>query len=91
MNDEFCLRSGKYTGKSIGWLKKNNPNYLGWVAENRPEMLKELKVKKIQKVEPKMVEVTIPKAIQPNLNFWNEGPSEMSKIYLDKIKNNNKL
>ena len=51
MNDDFVLKSGKYAGKSIGWLKSNNQNYLNWVMENQPNMLKELK-----KIEPKKTE-----------------------------------
>jgi hypothetical protein len=72
MDDNFILKSGKYAGKTIGWLKKNNPNYLIWVKENQPNMLKP-----IAKVEPKKIienEITRDGKLQPNLNFDNEGP-----------------
>ena len=69
MNDDFVLRSGKYAGKSIGWLKSNNQNYLNWAMENQPNMLKELK-----KIEPKSIESVSLKTMTPNLNFDNEGP-----------------
>lgn len=82
MNDDFVLRSGKYAGKSIKWLKSNNKNYLNWVVENQPNMLKEVK-----KIEPKIIEIVLPtKTMIPNLNFDNEGPDPLSLIYLNKNK-----
>jgi hypothetical protein len=84
MNDDFVLKSGKYAGKSIGWLKSNNQNYLNWVMENQPNMLKELK-----KIEPKNLEALPTKTMSPNLNFDNEGPDPLSLIYLN--DKNNKL
>jgi hypothetical protein len=87
MNDNFILRSGKYQGKTIAWVKKTDNNYLVWVKENRPEMLKELVPKEptIRKMIPDDVKIS---AMQPNLNFWNEGPDEKSLIYLKKQKDN---
>ena len=76
MNDDFVLRSGKYAGKSIGWLKTNNQNYLNWAMENQPNMLKELK-----KIEPKQIienNIVINGRIQPNLNFDKEGPDPIT-------------
>jgi hypothetical protein len=83
MDDNFILRSGKYAGKTIGWLKQNNSNYLTWVKENQPNMLKPN-----VKVEPKKIvenEMIRDGKIQPNLNFDNEGPVPILKL---KNKNN---
>ena len=37
----MILRSGKYEGKTVQWVKDNNPKYIEWVKENQPKMLKE--------------------------------------------------
>lgn len=34
------LRSGKYTGQTVGYIYKKDKRYFNWVVENRPEMLK---------------------------------------------------
>jgi hypothetical protein len=77
MSDDFILRYGKYAGKTVGWLKKNNSNYLAWVKENKPDMLKPL-----AKVEPKKIvenEILKDGKFKPNLNFDNEGPDPILK------------
>lgn len=66
MDDNFVLKGGKYVGKTVGWLRSNQPNYLRWVEENQPNMLKEVK-----KTETNFNE-TLSK-LKPNLNFDNEG------------------
>lgn len=84
MNLNHILRSGKYSGKTVGWLMENNPGYLAWVQENQPNMLKPL-----AKVEPKKIvenEILKDGKIQPNLNFDNEGPDPILK---PKNKNEN--
>lgn len=89
MNNEFVLRSGKHAGKTIGWLLNNQPSYLAWVQENRPEMLKgsdkKEEPKSLPKKEVKLRDEPI-KTITPNMNFFNEGPADICKPYLEKMK-----
>lgn len=76
MDDKFILGSGKYAGKTLGWLKINQPSYLNWVRENQPNMLKSFK-----KIEPKQIienNIVINGRIQPNLNFDKEGPDPIT-------------
>lgn len=88
MNDGFILRSGKYAGKTVNHVRDIDNWYLVWVEENRPEMLKEIKPKIAKPSKStEMVSVsTKSTAMSPNLNFYNEGPSELSKPYLNKMK-----
>lgn len=81
VNDSFVFRSGEYTGKTVGLVKKLNPSYIKWVQENRPEMLKERKSfnpidKPTQKVPRKEVpddsEVEPKTTLKENTNFLNE-------------------
>lgn len=89
MDGNHTLRSGKYSGKTVDWLRDNDPMYLLWVEENRPEMLKEFKAKPAAKrIEPTVV--SLPSALQPNLNFYNEPPDPISLPYLKKIKEQTK-
>lgn len=82
MNPQFQIRTGKNAGKTIEWLQQNDPSYLRWIKENRPEMLKGSELKTEQK---KVIVSEISKAVlNPNMNFWNEGPHDMSKPYLKK-------
>lgn len=37
---ELIFRSGKYKGKTLSWVTENDPSYIVWIEENRPEMLK---------------------------------------------------
>jgi len=86
MNPLFQIRTGKHAGRTIAWLQQHEPSYITWIQENRPEMLKGSDVKK---PEPKK-EVTVTeiptKSMVPNLNFYNEGPDEISKPYLKKME-----
>jgi len=70
MDDSFTLRSGKYTGKTIEWLKRNDPQYLEWVILNQPKMLVGNKPVEQAKIETSDEESV--SAIKPNLNFDNE-------------------
>ncbi len=45
MAGELIFRSGKYKGKTLSWVQDNDPSYIVWIEENRPEMLKGPKVK----------------------------------------------
>lgn len=87
MDSSITLRTGKYAGKTIGWVEENDRGYLLWVKENRPEMLKEIK-KQTPKPQPKIIEISEEhlSAMKPNMNFWNEGPDKLSLPYLNKIK-----
>ena len=70
MDDSFTLRSGKYAGKTIEWLKRNDPQYLEWVTLNQPKML--LVSKPADKPKIEMSDEESISAIKPNLNFDNE-------------------
>lgn len=87
MDDNFKLRSGKYVGKSVAWLKENDMNYLEWMVGNRPEMLKDSSPKKATKVE---FRDSPPTAMVLNTNFDNEGPAPNSIPYLKKMEEDNK-
>jgi hypothetical protein len=86
MGSNITLRSGQYAGKTVEWLEENDRGYLAWIKENRPEMLKEIKPK--ASVQPKVTIMSDePKSpIQPNKNFYNEGPDKLSLPYLKKSK-----
>lgn len=70
MDDSFTLRSGKYAGKTIEWLRRNDPQYLEWVTLNQPKMLVGNKPVEQAKIETSDEESV--SAIKPNLNFDNE-------------------
>jgi len=38
----FKLRSGKYKGRTLRWLLTNDVDYLVWITENQPTMLRPL-------------------------------------------------
>ena len=67
---KFTFRTGKHKGKTLDWVEDNDPSYIVWVEENRPEMLKEPK-KKEDKPDPNFRF----KPLTPNLDFDNE-PAE---------------
>lgn len=94
MDNNFKIRTGKYSGKTIGWLKDNDYRYFVWVQENRPEMLKstskEVNPDDKPKKELKFRDQPF-SSIQPNMDFWSEGPDEICKPYLEKQKNNGNL
>ena len=70
MDDLFILRSGKYAGKTLEWLRRNDPQYLEWITLNQPRMLQGPK-------QPVKLKTEIPdeetvSVMKPNLNFDNE-------------------
>lgn len=92
MDKNFILKYGKFAGKSIAWLEENNEGYLNWAIINAPNLLKPPTPKELPKSETKDVKgVSIHKsAMVPNMNFWNEGPDEKCKPYLDMVNEKNK-
>lgn len=89
MANNLTFRTGKYAGKTLEWVEENAPAYLEWVRENRPEMLKVPKQPKITEIKTNRgepVEITVVSALQPNMNFWNEGPDEQSLKYKKKVE-----
>jgi len=90
MNDKFVLRYGKYAGKTIGWLKENQSGYLSWVKENQPNMLKGSEDKPKAEVEKELKFRDKPvTSLEPNMDFWDEGPDPMSLPYLKKMQEKN--
>lgn len=83
MDKNLILRSGKYAGNTIEWLYRNDLNYLNWITENRPNMLKERKAPEPKK-EVKFRDAPVP-SMTPNMEFDSEGPDEHSKEYLKKM------
>jgi len=86
MNPQFQIRTGKHAGRTIEWLQQNQPSYLRWMEENRPEMLKGSDVKKAAPKQQVTVREIETKAMVPNLNFYNEGPADISLPYLKKMQ-----
>lgn len=86
MDYEFIFEKGKHKGKTVEWVSDNDPGYLIWVEECKPELLLPSKKKrKIVDVDytsdniRKYIEPTIDKkesALKPNLNFDNEKPQK---------------
>lgn len=66
---KFTFRTGKHKGKTLDWVEDNDPSYIVWCEENRPEMLKEPK-KKESKDE--VIPEYRPKPLTPNYDFDNE-------------------
>jgi len=84
MNDSFIFKGGKHSGKSYGLIKKIDPGYILWCEENAPGMLKDKKSKPEPKpagprIEPPEVSENPKSAIQPNMDFFNEGPKSASE------------
>jgi len=80
----FTFRTGKYAGKTYGWVEDNAPDYLIWIKENRPEMLVAKKI--IPKITKEVPDFGYDYKLPNNLNFDNEPPSEYVIEY--KKKNN---
>lgn len=86
MDSSTILRTGKHAGKTIGWVEENDRGYLLWVKENRPEMLKAVKPKPAPQPKVTIITDEHKSAIQPNKNFYNEGPDKISLPYLKKTE-----
>lgn len=80
MDDNFVFSKGKYAGESIKEVKRKNPSYITWAKENAPYLFKDYKIaaptpKPAQeRIEPPETSEN-KSVIQPNLNFFNEGPN----------------
>lgn len=85
MDAKFVFKFGKYAGKTYEWVEENAASYLEWARVNAPNLLKEPKPKVVKPVQLTTVDCPPQKTMQPNLNFWNEGPDEKSKPYLEKM------
>lgn len=75
----MIFRSGKHAGKSLKEVQEVDPYYITWVKENRPEMLKERKIKEAAepkpagpRIEPKDDDEVIKSSMQPNLSFLEQ-------------------
>jgi hypothetical protein len=79
----FVFKFGKHVGKTYAWVEEHHPTYIDWVKKEAPHMLKAKAAAK-----PKTTVTQLddnPKSLQPNLNFYNEGPDPMSLPYLRKM------
>lgn len=76
----FVFKIGKHKGKSLELVKKIDPGYIKWAEQNAPKILEEYKPKP-KPAEPRkeVPEVNENKksAIQPNLDFFNEGKKDV--------------
>ena len=73
-------------GKTVNWVSDNDPAYLVWVEECKPELLlpnpkkrKHIEVDYSSNTVKKYIEPTIDKvesAIKPNLDFWKTDENE---------------
>lgn len=90
MNLDLVMRSGKHTGKTVRWVQENDISYLNWIEANRPEMLKEIKATKQETTNLKFRDKPIT-AINPNMDFWEQGPATNSIPYLQKMKKDSDL
>jgi protein-tyrosine phosphatase len=78
---DFKFRTGKYQGMTYEWVCDNNPQYIEWVKENQPNMLKE-KVTTVTNVKEEIREFG---KLKTNINFENEGPEWYCLPYLEKM------
>jgi len=75
----MVFRSGKYKGKDVDYVRRVAPWYIGWVRENRPEMLIPRKSKKVESEDvPEPMRQFSP--LTPNLDFDNEPPMVMEEV-----------
>lgn len=90
MNDDFIFRGGRHNGQTYGWVRVNDPSYIRFYEEKAPFMLMAApkakpKPKPEPKPEPKFRDESV-KSLEPNLDFWNEGPDPISLPYLKKME-----
>jgi len=88
MSKNFKLQFGKHKGKTLEWLEENDKGYLNWAKENAPKIL----IPPKEKISPTPISTLVvmdrekhEEAIRPNLNFYNEGPADVSKKYIKKM------
>lgn len=64
---------GKHAGKTVEWVKQNDPGYLRWAKENAPGIMKENAPERkepAKRIEP--VEDSPQSTMRPNKNFDSE-------------------
>jgi hypothetical protein len=89
MNKNYILTGGKHKGRTIAWIEENDMSYLNWVKQNAAGLIKGANTPP-PVVKRVLEDKDVPKsAIQPNLNFFNEGPVEISKPYILNKKEKN--
>ena len=93
IDKDFIFKGGKHDGKTYAWVMQNYPSYISWCKENAPNMLK-ARPTPVPKQEPKTETKDLKfrdtpfTSLTPNMDFWDEGPDEMSIPYLNKMKEN---
>lgn len=80
----FKFKFGKHAGKSYAWVEENDPSYIDWAKKNAPNLLKASAPKAAPKTTVVPLEDKI-SGLQPNYNFYNEGPDPISLPYLRKM------
>lgn len=78
---DFKFRSGKHKGMTYKWVCEKDPQYVRWIKENQPNMLREVITKITNIKEDRRVFGKLPF----NTNFDNEGPAPNSIPYLEKM------
>ena len=76
VNDSFIFKAGKHKGKSYGLVKKIDSSYIKWAEQNAPKLLEEWKPTPKPappRIEPPEESEVVKSAMQPNLDFFNEG------------------
>lgn len=78
------LTFGKYNGKTISWVKKNDPDYYQWGCDKMPDIFN----KKIDKPKKEKEVILSEEIVERNLNFnydfkWHDSyPEDMTdRIY----------
>lgn len=84
----FIFKFGKHSGRTYAWVEENDPTYIDWARKNAPRLLEQPKPKTEPKTNIVMIEDK-PNGLQPNHNFYNEGPDPISTPYLEKISKQN--
>lgn len=72
----FIFKFGKHKGKSLQIVEKIEPSYIEWARKNAPKLLEEWKPTPRPappRIEPPDESEVVKSAMQPNLDFFNEG------------------
>jgi len=77
----FVFKAGKHVGKTYAWVEEHHPTYIDWCLKDAPALLgiKPKPKPSVTPLEDKLV------GLQPNYNFYNEGPDPISLPYLKKM------